>query len=657
MWEETTAVTAPPRALELLLLVALLLLAGVLRMGWPGLTEFKADEARLTMLALEMAQGDGLALRGISSSVGFPNFPMSVWLYALPLAVWPHVYAATLFTGLLNLLAVAGTYWFVRRYWGPYAALTAALLFTVNPWALHHARKIWAQNLLAPFIIGWGISGALAGVEKRANYWIPHFLCLAIAAQTHLAAMALVPVTALLLLFTPGPRPWRRILAGAGLAFLTLIPFLVYLWQSGTALPASAGGAGEGGGWGTHAFQFAWLLSAGSGIHALAGPQSFRAFLAGVPDETAVQLLWGALFLLGYGLLVRQLRRGNEARRRLSAFLLLWTAAPLLLFSLPQLPKALHYLLPVYPVPFIAAGIGAVWLGEQLTRRRRWAQPGRVALAGLILLAAAVQIWIWLSLLFFVRETATPGGFGIPLQRKLAAAAIVEQQMTAAQADEVLIIGAGDNPAEESFAAEYDMLLHAWPRRFVDGRETAVFPAANAVLFLAPEAKSAAELYAPFQIGPQTVPLRPGEGSYTIAVLPPTTPVPDFLFDPPHILTNWAAFAGVDAPESPAGRTANWRVYWYAGETSGSDFHLFNHLLDANGNRLAQADTAVFPAAQWQAGDLVITQVQMAWPAAGRAVRLGMYVYPSLEPVLVFDVAGNPTADGVTVPVGVGSRE
>ena len=77
---------SPPRWLELLLLAAILLLAGALRMAEPGLTEFKADEARLLALAYNMADGE-LALRGISSSVGFPNFPASVWLLALPIGL------------------------------------------------------------------------------------------------------------------------------------------------------------------------------------------------------------------------------------------------------------------------------------------------------------------------------------------------------------------------------------------------------------------------------------------------------------------------------------------------------------------------------------------------------------------------------------------
>ena len=41
---------------ELLSLSAILILAGVLRMGWPGLTEYKFDEAQMMSLALDMIE-------------------------------------------------------------------------------------------------------------------------------------------------------------------------------------------------------------------------------------------------------------------------------------------------------------------------------------------------------------------------------------------------------------------------------------------------------------------------------------------------------------------------------------------------------------------------------------------------------------------------
>jgi 4-amino-4-deoxy-L-arabinose transferase-like glycosyltransferase len=238
--------TSKPHTLEYVALAIILLVAGVARMGWPGLTEFKADEARLLGLALDMAEGQ-FQWRGISSSVGFPNFPMSVWLYALPLIVWPHPYAATLFTGLLNTISVFGCYWLVRRYWGATAALSAALLYAVSPWAIIYSRKIWAQDLLPLFVVGWAIGAALAFVESRRRWIVVHLLCLAVAIQIHLSAVALLPATGVFLFVFRRRVNWRMVAVGALLAMMTAAPFLVYLrqqWQAGGQAQLSLPGGG-----------------------------------------------------------------------------------------------------------------------------------------------------------------------------------------------------------------------------------------------------------------------------------------------------------------------------------------------------------------------------------------------------------------------------
>ncbi len=95
------------RRVELILFILVIVLAGGLRMGWPGITEFKADEAHLYSLALDLAEFRALPLRGISYSVGLPQPPIGVYLYALPLLFWKSPLAATLFVGLLNTASVA----------------------------------------------------------------------------------------------------------------------------------------------------------------------------------------------------------------------------------------------------------------------------------------------------------------------------------------------------------------------------------------------------------------------------------------------------------------------------------------------------------------------------------------------------------------------
>ncbi|MBI5712616.1 MAG: glycosyltransferase family 39 protein, partial [Chloroflexi bacterium] len=177
-------------------LLFILAIAALLRLGWVNLTEFKADEARLYLLALDMAEFKSFALRGIGSSVGIPNFPISVWLFSIPLFIWKHPYSATLFVGLLSTIAVYVTYRVAKKYWGESTALVAALMFAVSPWAIIYSRKIWAQDLLPLFVIGY-IATALAaftqppeGSKPSGGSLLLHFIILSAIVQIHLSGIA-----------------------------------------------------------------------------------------------------------------------------------------------------------------------------------------------------------------------------------------------------------------------------------------------------------------------------------------------------------------------------------------------------------------------------------------------------------------------------------
>ena len=649
--DRTPPATLTRQRLETGLLIAILLLAAALRMGWPGMTEFKADEARLTLLAVEMAEGTHFPSRGISSSVGFPNFPMSVWLYALPLFLWPHVYAATLFTGLLNTAAVFACYWFVRRYWGAEAALAAALMFAVSPWAIHHSRKIWAQNLLPFFVLGWGISAALTFVEKRPAFILLHLLCLAVAIQVHFAAVALAPATLIWLFLFRRRVHWRLLLLGLGLAALTAIPFIFYLaMQDASVNTVLQRAAAAGRDWNLNAWRYAWMLSSGRDIHALVGAEAFRTYRATVPNLTLAHLAWtlfigGGLAFLGARLWLKRQAPEQQQRSEVELLVLTWFLAPILFFSWPRLPVELHYLLPIYPAPYVAAGIVLAAL----------ARPWRTLAWAVLGLTTVAQVWMWANLLLFVRVQATPGGFGVPLAMQLEATGLARRIVAETGAAEVLIAGSGESPATEAFAAVYGTLLRDVPHRFVDVSRSAVFPGAASVAFLDPGAGAGGRLYEAAATRRETVRLRQGEGALAVLALPASAnPPPEHTFADPQILTNWVSFLGYDLPRVDEKGMATWRVYWNVGEPAPVDYHIFNHLIDAHGQRVAQVDAAVFAASQWRQGDIVISHFQIPWPdnaAKPLTARTGMYSYPALEPVLLFDVAGNPYTDAVEIPL------
>lgn len=640
--------------LEVATVAGIVLLAAVLRMSWPGLTEFKADEARLYVMALEMSQGQ-FALRGISSSVGFPNFPMSVWLYSVPLFIWPHPYSATLFTGLLNTVSLAGAYWLARRYWGRTAALAALLMLAVSPWAIIYSRKIWAQNLLPLFTMVWGISAALTFVEGRRNWLIAHLVTLAVAVQIHLAAVALVPATLLFLVVFRRRVSWKAAAIGVGLALLTAAPFFAYLARSGTGLPSLAG-AGEAGASLTlsaDSLRYLTMVSVGSDLQSLAGPVEFEAYLDLLPPMSIVYVIWGGLILGGLVWLMGQaVRHRTDPRSQVGLILVTWLLAPLLVFALTWTDSFPHYFIAAFPAQYLIAGVAFQTI---LAAVGRWGK----GLGWLVLLlTAAAQLFAWMTLLMFVTTRATPGGFGAPLSLKLAAAEAARTAV-ADGAAEVIIAGDGSSPRVDEFPAEYDALLHDVERRFVDVEREALFPAERAAVLLSAspdkDDTSLVQLYEESAVQSAVFPLRPGEDVLLVLGLPgDAAPPPASEIAPPNLLANWVRLVGVDW-QPLDGSEGIWQLHWRPGENPDpATYHFFAHALIDGDRRIAQDDQPAFAGTQWRPGDQVISRFALEWTEGEGPplqMRTGMYRYPEVESVPVLDEAANPAGEAIVVPL------
>jgi 4-amino-4-deoxy-L-arabinose transferase-like glycosyltransferase len=612
-------------------------------MGWPGVTEFKADEARLLTLALDLVEGVRFPLRGITSSVGVPNPGMSVWLYSLPLVIWKDVTAAIVFTGFLNTLAIIGCWWFARRYWGALAGVGAAAMFAASPWAIVYSRKIWAQNLLPFFVTAWIISGALALVERRRRAIIAHLVSLAILVQIHFSAVALVPATILFMILFWRRVQWRMVLAGGAVAALTLTPFLVHLGQSGVNLGELVGTAQTAetridlGGW-----RYTWLISTGREIHSLAGAEAYQDYLSKVPDIASLQGVWGVTIIAGLGwLLWRGVRRRGEGSAEAGILVVIWALAAPLVFIRHSFPLFPHYFITTFPAQYIAAGAVVNALAERI----RW--MGWVLLGS----SSAAQVGIWAALLFFLNTHGTPGGFGTPLNFQVKALEIAKTMMAEEGAQEILVAGRGEDPAVDEDAAVYSTLMRSVPHRLVDIRRSAVFPAEPAVVLIPPAGGALRELYAASDTHSERIALRSGEGEILVLALAPGEPVPAFRFPEPNRLANGVTLIGYDPPVAVTDGM-RWQVHWQAGAATKEDYHFFNHLMDKNGHRVSQADAAAFAARQWRPGDRVVSRFILDRPTGAVGplwMRTGMYVYPAVENVPVVDGMGNPQADAVEV--------
>ncbi len=679
--------SSPIRRGEWIALALILLLAAALRMGAPGITEFKRDEANMMQAALDLARGRDLPLLGLSSSVNVPNSPVSVYLFAIPFVFSDSPLAATLFVGALSALAVALTWALARRYVGVRAALIAALLYAASPWGAIYARKVWAQDLLPPFVAITVFTALLGYAEGRRWARIAHWPLLALTVQIHYAAASLIPLS--LLALALWPRRIRRRELAAGLLFAAL-----------TVLPAAIGAYRDG--WlsldalrdrvqtdpdharviSSRALEHAWLTVAGTDIHSLAGPGQFRAYRDTVPDtDLLFALIPLAAALTAAWWLGRAIWRRNASPPRplpgqaregerttpggqvplsssagegdlggeaaLQIILAAWLIVPVLLFTWEWTEVVPHYLIPLMPAAYLLAGAGidaGIAAAIRAPRLRRALSAGVGALLAVIV---ALQVYAFAALLDFVDGRATPGGFGPPLHYLLDVRAAVLARDPA----DVIVISDEELAPFDEIPAVWGALLDPLPSvRFVDGTRTAVLPAGDALELIAPvpglrTCPDAACLDAPET---DVFPLRPGEPPYALRPAADTLPLTDMTPIAPVRFANSATLTGYALD---AGSVA---LVWELAGPGSADAQAFVHALDASGARLAQADRPAWPGRYWRAGDRLVLWFDLPLPPETASLYAGMYTIEgeAFRNVEVLDEAGAYLAQGATIPLG-----
>ncbi len=618
-------------------------LAAVLRLGWPGVTEFKLDEARVFLLALELVELRTLPLIATDMSVGLPNAPLTVYLYALPMAVWRSPLAMSVFNGALNSGAVLLLYRLVRRFWGPAAALGAALLYATSPWAVLYSRKIWAPNLLPLFIVGYAYSGLLSFVELRRRWVAVHLLLLSVIIQIHVSSLVLAPASGALMIWRRRTIDWRWAGLGVLAAAATYAPFIWYLATEFDPARLSSGLSTQVPRATAEVVDLAIVVLQGTHTHALAGPQASQAFNSTLPDFAPIFTLGGGLVLLGVVLvglrLVKGWRTGHMSiSERAGGVTLLWLAMPLLLFAVHVSPIYPHYLTVWFSIAYALSGLGLVWL---------WEIRSVIWLRGLTLLAvlaiSTAQVWQIVALIRFVGTSDTPGAFGTPVQHILTVIDYVRRQ---AQSD-VVVVSEGADPWRDEMPTVFHALLYDIPHRFVDGRASTVLPGSDALVVVWPGERPlrGEAAYRQWAGGDWALvtPLRVGEGQVLIARGPERSLAAPRLRSASALLSNGAEVLG------QGGDLANWQLWWRApGPAPGEDYTVFAHLLDAGGGRVSQSDIPTYPGQYWREGDLVVSYLPLQ--GTGTTVRTGMYHSASQAPVDVLDAAGNPAGTWLEFP-------
>ncbi len=388
-----------------------LLLAAILRFSFPQDIEYKSDE-RYMVVALQQYRSRGvIPAVGMGSSAGVPNPGLSVWLFLFlgrlfdvdgPVGLARSVAALNLLALLILAFGVRAAAPPAER---PVWNWTAALL-SVNVFGVLFARKIWAQ-CLAPFfavllILAWFRR------DRRVGAFFTGLL-MVLLGQVHMAgfffAAALLLWSGVFERFRHRPKipAWPHLTAGLAVGCLPLIPWLPY---------ARLHSAAAGGRLLTD-FWYQWFrTSLGLGLeYSLGRVQALDLLrwpiLAGHPTYLvlALQVVTAGMIARLLSIVLRSRRvslwpllgAGSETAFLESAGL--WGAG--LLLTLPAAPIYTHYLLVMYPLPWL-------WIARLGTA------AGRKGRAGLAVIWGA-QLLISISFLLYIHahHGAVYGDYGI----------------------------------------------------------------------------------------------------------------------------------------------------------------------------------------------------------------------------------------------------
>ncbi len=640
----TISIYLQQHKIEAVALSLILLLAAWLRLGWPGVVSFGFDEARVSDLALRMAREGNWAALGMQSSTGVPNFPATVWFFAIPYRFSLNPLVATGLVGLLNLTAVCGIWWLGRTAWGRAAGLVAALLLATSPYLIFYSRSIWSQNLLVPGAILWAIAFVI-GLRKGSDRWLGlHAFLAGFVGQLHFAGFALALVSLWLGFRFRLWRWWRGITAGLILALLAALPPILLIWRSGDgslALVAEmlAGGSPDReinrlAGW----EQLGWLGRSRHWErlwlnHDWAWPEPLAAALQAV-GWLAVGLLAVGVLAVGWQLVKPFLARNRETTRTpnegdsplLSRLVLVWAVAAPLLFFVPQTPVYVQYLLVSLPALFLLMGAAAA---------DRWPGWWRGLVLTTAVFIAAVQATAVKQTLTIVADQFVPGGMGTPLAYPQAAV----DQLTG-DGRPIVVAAYGDRPEFFGDVAMFKVLLWDYPSQRVDGRHALLIPDEPSHLLFTYDYLPAWEVVT--AVGPPGVvrelPRRQGEMPYLALTIDEVALSGFTLLEQPQELANGAVLHGWQLQDLPATGQMRLLTYWRIGQTPpAGHFQQFNHLYLADNDGPAAIQDGPTSSEAWQAGDHLLTWAVFERPEAAIAhFHVGMYTWPDLQrsPVL-----------------------
>jgi 4-amino-4-deoxy-L-arabinose transferase-like glycosyltransferase len=594
-------------------LVAILIIAAVLRVETVPYQHFRSDEADLAQLAQGIVIGSGIPTLGITSSVGIPNSPISDYMVALAFFISSSPLIATIFVALWNVLGVALLWWLALKLFNPSVAFLAALLYAVSPWAIWYSSKIWIQDLHTPLVLLsliLGIFGFIEGKRWAQLLFLPVFVA---ALQIHFATWALLPIFFVLLWLGRRQLAWLPLGLSVLLAGLILYPFAAAIIHTGTSVTAGAGILSRLPGSLLNPriapLTFQLWFSTGLGMTSIISYFLINQVTASLPT---LPWLWLPLSLLA---VVGVVVMWKLIQRSLAVIIVLWIALPIALFIPNWTPVLEHYFIASIPAYCMLSAVGIYWLVDHSPRRDIARTLAAIGISAVLI----TQVIWYQGMLHYIDVTPLPEQ-GAPLHYEMAI------RDSPAITNNVLV--AVDDSKVTDFRIWRALLFN--PTGCV--RPSTVQKGDTGLVVLPQPPFSV--LTAPDQTTPlfdglyttgklSQFPLRPTEGSYSV-----------YTFDQRLVWNGPAIITIASAPFDNGMQVTGYRytddtlyLQWKVAKPPPQNYQYFIHLLNAAGDKVGQRDTGFSEHYFLCAGDQIITWSHLPRPTTAVTLRVGMYTF------------------------------
>lgn len=383
-----------PRQRDRLLVWLLFALALVVRFRYLLWIEHNVDHAYYIGQALRTLDEGYLPIIGQATSLQFPNSAFLGYLYVPLLALTRHVLSTYVFVIALNSLGVVFVYRAARLLglsW--FAAFTAGLIYTVNPWLIEYTRSTWSYSIM-PFLLTCLFYSVLVilntkGRRQTIAVWVGA-VCTTMITLVTLTGYLILPTLALVALAYRTSLPWRKLFAALPVLLVPTAIFAAALlvnWQDTSARATTFLGASQAAYLRSEPFVHTLRLVSGAEYELQRGLQVGE-------DSLAVRNALGGVFSVGVAILI--VIGTMTLHKKTITLLLIWTTTPILLFTYNSALVHPFYLLLTTPATTLLTAGGI----HQITRNKRT----------IITLSIATTItgWSLLSLInsnFYYQET------------------------------------------------------------------------------------------------------------------------------------------------------------------------------------------------------------------------------------------------------------